>query len=291
MLRSAGRHQLDFCGDLGVGELRRAANVGRLAAANSNCAHREYTEPAALQTAIMKKARKAPASSFDASPPRSSSAPGARSTAPAASTTSTDGVQAFASVAAFAFEPEMDGELPLQKGEQVYVFPEIVTSPGWWLAAVDGQPAPGLVPCEFLRPLSAYRPEGAPPPPEVPEMAKGATLWARVLYQFDAELDAELSASAGQIVQMHAPAVAPTGWAYVQRYAMEPGAGLVPLSFLLPLPPQQQLAADEQLARLRDEYGGGGGSFSWRWLVLVLGAGLAVFAVVVSTLLPASYLR
>ena len=41
-------------------------------------------------------------------------------------------------------------------------------------------------------------------------MAKGATLWARVLYQFDAELDAELSASAGQIVQMHAPAVAPT---------------------------------------------------------------------------------
>ena len=87
------------------------------------------------------------------------------------------------------------------------------------------------------------------------------------------------------------PAVAPTGWAYVQRYAMEPGAGLVPLSFLLPLPPQQQLAADEQLARLRDEYGGGGASFSWRWLVLVLGAGLAVFAVVVSTLLPASYLR
>ena len=57
------------------------------------------------------------------------------------------------------------------------------------------------------------------------------------------------------------------------------------------LPAQQQLAADEQLARLRDEYGGGGASFSWRWLVLVLGAGLAVFAVVVSTLLPASYLR
>ena len=118
-----------------------------------------------------------------------------------------------------------------------------------------------------------------------------STRGARGLYQFDAELDAELSASAGQIVQMHAPAVAPTGWAYVQRYAMEPGAGRVPLSFLLPLPPQQQLAADEQLARLRDEYGGGGGSFSWRWLVLVLGAGLAVFAVVVSTLLPASYLR
>ena len=147
------------------------------------------------------------------------------------------------------------------------------------------------MPCDFLRPLNPYRAEGAPPPPGPADLAEGATLWARVLYQFDAELDAELSASAGQIVQMHAPAVAPTGWAYVQRYAMEPGAGLVPLSFLLPLPPQQQLAADEQLARLRDEYGGGGDSFSWRWLVLVLGAGLAVFAVVVSTLLPASYLR
>ena len=154
MLRSAGRRLVDF--DHGcVVELvessrsrkfarpPRTANRARTPGNRARRAPKSSVPPSASH---MKKARKAPASSFDASPPRSSSAPGARSTAPAASTTSTDGVQAFASVAAFAFEPEMDGELPLQKGEQVYVFPEIVTSPGWWLAAVDGQPAPGLVP-------------------------------------------------------------------------------------------------------------------------------------------------
>lgn len=70
-------------------------------------------------------------------------------------------------------------------------------------------------------------------------------MWARVLYEFRAEYQHELSVKPGQMLQVHPASLAPLGWALADR---APDRGIVPPKFFLILPEKQQALQEKAVA-------------------------------------------
>ena len=160
------------------------------------------------------------------------------------------GPRRFVGTAAFDFSAE-EGELSLQKDDKVIVFPDLVGPAGWWVATNNFTKSfslkdIGLVPCDFLAdPLVPATPQDAVSTVSIEQVPAKGTLWARVLYNFEAKYDHELSVKPGQMLRVHPPSLAPIGWALVDR---PPDRGIVPPNFFIILPDKQQALQGKAVA-------------------------------------------
>ena len=140
-------------------------------------------------------------------------------------------------------DPVGINDTPITCGATVFVFPRLLCPPDCWVAMVKGHVAVGMIPCRNLSTLvpASDRVEmyldGRPS-----DMLEHEAIWARVLYNFDAETSIEMSVRAGDLIRVGHSSRAPPGWIAAAKSGGR--IGLVPTRFVVTLSP----TADEDIA-------------------------------------------